>query len=101
VTDFFSIFQPEDEAVTVDTLYETSSLDLDRETFTDIFQNNGEMGYAAIVKSVLPHFFTRGISTIKREDLENYRDKGIILKKIQETEITEEKVEVEDIVARE
>jgi putative nucleotidyltransferase with HDIG domain len=101
VTDFFSIFQPEDEAATVDTLYETSSLDLDLETFTDIFQNNEEMDYAAIVKSVLSHFSTRGISTIKREDLENYRDKGIILKKIQETEITEEKVEVEDIVARE
>jgi len=65
----------------------------------DTFQNFETMRYRDRVKSAVESVLATGLSHYTREELLKFENNGIILKKIQETEITQQKVEVEQIYA--
>jgi putative nucleotidyltransferase with HDIG domain len=86
------------EEYTIDELFENSGLGLSRESFTDLIENSEERGYPESVQALIHAVMQRGYSSMEREQLDLFSGKGIIIKKIQESEITVEKVEVEQIV---
>jgi putative nucleotidyltransferase with HDIG domain len=86
------------EEYTIDELFENSGLGLSRETFTDLIKNSDERGYPEKVQALIYAVMQRGYSSMEREQLDLFSGKGIIVKEIQESEITVEKVEVEQII---
>ncbi len=86
------------EEYTIDELFENSGLGLSRESFTDLIKNSDERGYPEKLQALIYAVMQRGYSFMEREQLDPFSGKGIIVKKIQESEITVEKVEVEQII---
>jgi putative nucleotidyltransferase with HDIG domain len=86
------------EEYTIDELFENSGLGLSRESFTDLIKNSDERGYPEKAQALIYAVMQRGYSSMEREQLDLFSGKGIIVKKIQESEITVEKVEVEQII---
>jgi putative nucleotidyltransferase with HDIG domain len=100
VQGLFAIFETgEDSKPDIDQLYKKNGRDLSRETFEEVLKNSGEQGYQYTLRGILTTILERGYSSINREELERFKDTGIILKRIQESEITVEQVGVERIVA--
>ena len=99
VNAFFSDLKQEDPPqYTMDELYEKSGHGLSRENFEYIVKNGVERNYPEKVQALIYDVMMRGYSSMEREQLDLFKGKGIILKKIQESEITIEKVEVEQII---
>jgi len=96
---FFSDLNAGDtEELTIDELFENSGLGLSRESFTDLVQNSEEQGYPQKVQMLMNAVMKRGYSSMEREQLILFSDKGLLVQKIRESEITVEKVEVEQII---
>jgi putative nucleotidyltransferase with HDIG domain len=97
---YFAVFETSEVSQhDVDELYRKHGKGLSRESFEDILKNSAVHGYQEKVQGVLSKILARGFSSIKREELNRFADTGIILKRIYESEITVEQVEVERIVA--
>jgi len=96
---FFTTIKTDDtEERTVDELYEINNLGLSRESFIDLIRNSDERGYAEKVHTLMALVMQRGFSSMEREQLEPFVDKGLIVQKIRESEITVEKIEVGQII---
>jgi cyclic-di-AMP phosphodiesterase PgpH len=65
----------------------------------DLFGNYKERRYRERLESVAKPILSSGLSELKREELLAYRENGVLLKKIRETEITQEKVGADEIFA--
>lgn len=66
---------------------------------SDTFQNFEQMRYRDRVKLAVEAVLTDGLSHYTEEELLQFENNGIILKKIHETEITQQKVEVDEVFA--
>jgi len=100
VDSFFASLEPLDTSQqSTDELYDNYSKHLSRETFSDILKNGEKNEYRAKVQAVISAVLMRGYSSINRDELERFKDRGIILKKIHASEITIEQVEIESVIA--
>jgi putative nucleotidyltransferase with HDIG domain len=87
-----------------ETLYERGLLEegfsgLNDAIFRDLFSNYKARRYRERLESVTKLILHSGLSELKREELLAYSENGVLLKKIQETEITQEKVGADEIFA--
>jgi putative nucleotidyltransferase with HDIG domain len=100
VEEFFTelLHEVPDQA-NIDAAYEKNSRGISRKSFEDLVTHEGGKEYRQEVTDILSAVQERGYSSLEREELDNFREKGVILKRIQELEITEEKVGVQDIIA--
>ncbi|MCK5095116.1 MAG: HDIG domain-containing protein, partial [Spirochaetes bacterium] len=83
----------------VDRIYEKNFSDFDEGLLINFFINHEEQQYSEKLKSTISFVLNNGLSALNKDQLLQYSDKGIILKRIKETEITQEKVEVAQITA--
>ena len=96
---FFATLQTDDtEDRTIDELFEINSLGLSQKSFTDLVQNSEEQGYPEKVHVLLNVLMQKGFSSMEREQLNPFSDKGLIVQKIRESGITVEKIEVDQII---
>jgi putative nucleotidyltransferase with HDIG domain len=71
----------------------------DEAVLRDIFTNYEQYNYRSILESTTTYLLNRGLSNFRRDELLQYSENGILLKKIKETEITQEIVSIERVVA--
>lgn len=83
----------------VDRIYEKNFSDFDEGLLINFLINHEEQQYSEKLKSTISFVLNNGLSALNKDQLLQYSDKGIILKRIKETEITQEKVEVAQITA--
>ncbi len=83
----------------VDRIYEKNFSDFDEGLLINFLINHEEQQYSEKLKSTISFVLNNGLSTLNKDQLLQYSDKGIILIRIEETEITQEKVEVAQITA--
>jgi putative nucleotidyltransferase with HDIG domain len=81
-------------------LVEKESPGLDDAILRDLFANHKARRYRERLDSVAKLILNSGLSGLKREELLKYSENGVLLKKIRETEITQEKVSAGEIFAR-
>jgi membrane-associated HD superfamily phosphohydrolase len=73
--------------------------DFSEDVLVDTFQNFKEFQYRERVKGAVENILLAGLSLYNREKLLEYEENGIILKRIQEAEITQHKVEIDTVFA--
>ncbi len=73
--------------------------ELEEVLLVDILRNYEKMQYREKIGMAITHILRGGLSSYKKEELLKYKNNGIILKRIHETEITHEKIEVDQITA--
>lgn len=83
----------------VDRIYEKNFSDFDEGLLINFLINHEKQQYSEKLKSTISFVLNNGLSVLNKDQLLQYSDKGIILKRIKETEITQEKVEVAQITA--
>jgi putative nucleotidyltransferase with HDIG domain len=99
VDEFFSTFTfVETEERSLDELFEINNEGLSRESFRELYQEAEKKGYSEIVRALIRVVMERGFSSMEREQLEPFSDKGLIVHKIRESEITVEKIEEDQII---
>ncbi len=102
VKNFFSPF--EDKEIgndAIDQLYQAAGKKLDKQTLGYFLLNHEKKQYREKLEASIRYLGSRGISNTGRDELNKYERNGILLKKIGAAEITQEKVEVDSIVASE
>jgi len=72
---------------------------INKNTLINIFQNYKDKNYKEKCTSTIVYVLNNGLSNLNREQLLEYKKSGIIVKRIQKAEITQEKIEVSDIIA--
>jgi putative nucleotidyltransferase with HDIG domain len=96
---FFSALRfDETEERSIDELYENDNLGLSRKSYRELHVKSEENEYSEIVQTLMRSVMERGFSSMDREQLDSFRDKGLIVHKIRESEITVEKIEVDQII---
>ena len=99
VSSFFTSLTIDDtEELSIQELYEKHEQGLSWESFTLLVERDAEQGYQQKVQDILGTIMQRGFSNMEREQFEPFADKGLIVQKIRESEITVEKIEVDQIV---
>jgi len=105
ISKFFTAVEEEDKkdisiSEKIERLYSLGYSTLDREVLKSIFQNYIEEDYREKLNFLISSIYHEGVTKLSRSELSEFSEKGILLKRIKETEITQEKVEVEHIIAR-
>ena len=96
---FFSIFEGKDYSKTdIRELYAQIETDLDENVFEYLVTNNERVDFKNKITAVIDAVADRGYAHLRREDLNKYEGRGVVLKKIKETEITQEKVGVDSVI---
>jgi putative nucleotidyltransferase with HDIG domain len=99
ISGFFASLKIDDTGeLDIRELYEKHELGLSLESFTVLVEQDAEQDYQEKVQGILGTIMQRGFSSMEREQLEPFADKGLIVHKIRESEITVEKIEVDQIV---
>ncbi|UCB45608.1 MAG: HDIG domain-containing protein [Spirochaetota bacterium] len=80
-------------------VYNLDYHDLSEDNLEDTFQNFEELLYRERVKGAVENILNAGLSLYTREQLLEYRENGIILKRIHKAEITQHKVEIDTVFA--
>jgi putative nucleotidyltransferase with HDIG domain len=83
----------------IDEIYGTGYTDFTERTLEDIFRNFESLRYRDSVKGAVETVLAAGLSNLSSEELSRFKQNGIILKKIHETEITQQKVEIDQVYA--
>jgi len=78
---------------------ETSSIELTEAVLKDVlkYADNGKFGERLI--TIVSYMRDSGLSDLKKIELEEYEENGIFLKRIEESEIIFEKIDVDQIIA--
>jgi putative nucleotidyltransferase with HDIG domain len=80
-------------------LLEKGAAGLSDANFRDLFVNYKSRRYRERLESVAKLILNSGLSALPRGELLKYSENGVLLKKIQETEIVQEKVGADEIIA--
>jgi len=91
--------QTENGSINLEELYKKTALPLDFKDFKRFVSQYSEKGYREKLASVITYIAQKGLSTFSNDELAQYKSTGIILKKIWKAEITEEKTEIEQVIA--
>ncbi len=91
--------EAENESMDLEALYRQSALPFNSKEFRTFIQQYRERGYREKLVSLITYIAQKGLSTFSRDELSQYQPTGIIVKKIWKSEITEEKIGVEQVVA--
>jgi putative nucleotidyltransferase with HDIG domain len=81
-------------------IYEQNYDSFSEPLLKDTFKNYETLQYREKVKRAVEYVLNKGLSLDTREQLLQYEKNGIILKKIQKSEITRHKVEINEVVAK-
>ncbi|HUT65078.1 MAG TPA: HDIG domain-containing protein [Spirochaetota bacterium] len=83
----------------IDEIFRNGYTEFSERILADTFQNFETLQYRERVKLAVEEVLNVGLSNYKRDDLMQFEKNGLILKKIQATEITQQKMEADEVLA--
>jgi len=105
INDFFILIKETGEKENtisdkIEEVYRHGYTTISREVIKNTLQFYKEGGYEEKLTALINFILHKGITELTRSELLEFREKGIILKRIKKTEITQEKVEIDNIIAK-
>ena len=83
----------------IDEIFKNGYTEFSERILADTFQNFETLQYRERVKLAVEEVLSVGLSNYTRDDLMQFEKNGLILKKIQATEITQQKMEADEVLA--
>jgi putative nucleotidyltransferase with HDIG domain len=83
----------------IEKIHVDNYLEIDEGLLINIVVNHGEQKYREKMVDTVSFILNKGLSALSRDQFQMYNERGIILNRIKIAEITQEKIEVTQIVA--